>query len=96
MRGPALQAACIAAICAARDRRRAAAGAAGVHGRTGRRGPRRLRRAAARAATSPTCGGRNEAPQLAGGDFMNTWRTRTTRDLVRAHSGDDAARRSDR
>lgn len=26
-------------------------------------------------------GGRNEAPQLAGGDFMNTWRSRTTRDL---------------
>src|SRR6185369_3054417 len=25
-------------------------------------------------------GGRNEAPQLAGGDFMNTWRTRTTKD----------------
>ena len=26
-------------------------------------------------------GGRNEAPQLAGGDFMNTWRTRSTKDL---------------
>ena len=26
--------------------------------------------------------GRNEAPPLAGGSFMNTWRTRTTRDLV--------------
>ncbi|MFN7918387.1 MAG: cytochrome c [Vicinamibacterales bacterium] len=26
-------------------------------------------------------GGRNEAPQLAGGDFMNTWRTRTVKDL---------------
>ena len=26
-------------------------------------------------------GGRNEAPQLAGGDFMNAWRTRTTLDL---------------
>ena len=26
-------------------------------------------------------GGRNEAPQLAGGDFVNTWRTRTTKDL---------------
>jgi alcohol dehydrogenase (cytochrome c) len=26
-------------------------------------------------------GGRNEAPQLAGGDFMNTWRSRTTKDL---------------
>src|SRR5262245_23626464 len=26
-------------------------------------------------------GGRNEAPQLAGGDFMNSWRTRTTKDL---------------
>ena len=25
--------------------------------------------------------GRNEAPQLAGNNFMNTWRTRTTRDL---------------
>jgi len=25
--------------------------------------------------------GRNEAPPLAGGSFMNTWRTRTTRDL---------------
>jgi alcohol dehydrogenase (cytochrome c) len=27
-------------------------------------------------------GGRNEAPQLAGGDFMNAWRTRTAQDLV--------------
>ena len=26
-------------------------------------------------------GGRNEAPQLAGGDFLSTWRTRTTKDL---------------
>jgi PQQ-dependent dehydrogenase (methanol/ethanol family) len=26
-------------------------------------------------------GGRNEAPQLAGGDFVNTWRNRTTHDL---------------
>src|SRR5580765_6511636 len=26
-------------------------------------------------------GGRNEAPQLAGSNFMNTWRSRTTRDL---------------
>jgi len=26
-------------------------------------------------------GGRNEAPQLAGGDFMSTWRSRTTKDL---------------
>ena len=26
-------------------------------------------------------GGRNEAPQLAGGDFMNTWRSRTAADL---------------
>ena len=26
-------------------------------------------------------GGRNEAPQLAGGDFINTWRSRSTRDL---------------
>src|SRR5258705_13450639 len=25
--------------------------------------------------------GRNEAPQLAGNNFMNAWRTRTTRDL---------------
>jgi alcohol dehydrogenase (cytochrome c) len=27
-------------------------------------------------------GGRNEAPQLAGGDFMNTWRDRTTQALL--------------
>lgn len=27
-------------------------------------------------------GGRNEAPQLAGGNFMNTWKSRTTRDLT--------------
>ena len=27
-------------------------------------------------------GGRNEAPQLAGGNFMNAWRGRSTRDLV--------------
>jgi alcohol dehydrogenase (cytochrome c) len=30
----------------------------------------------------PDLAGRNEAPQLAGGDFMNAWRTRTTQDLV--------------
>ncbi|MBI3491193.1 MAG: PQQ-binding-like beta-propeller repeat protein [Acidobacteria bacterium] len=29
----------------------------------------------------PDLAGRNEAPQLAGANFMNTWRTRTTRDL---------------
>ena len=27
-------------------------------------------------------GGRNEAPQLAGGNFMNTWRRRSTSDLL--------------
>src|ERR671938_1174664 len=30
----------------------------------------------------PDLGGRNEAPPLAGGTFLNAWRTRTTRDLV--------------
>jgi alcohol dehydrogenase (cytochrome c) len=30
----------------------------------------------------PDLSGRNEAPQLAGGNFMNTWRARTTKDLV--------------
>ncbi|MGH9148361.1 MAG: PQQ-binding-like beta-propeller repeat protein, partial [Vicinamibacterales bacterium] len=29
----------------------------------------------------PDLGGTNEAPQLAGGNFINTWGTRTTRDL---------------
>src|SRR5215212_1867769 len=29
----------------------------------------------------PDMAGRNEAPQLAGGNFMNTWRARSTRDL---------------
>src|SRR4030095_4515056 len=29
----------------------------------------------------PDLGGRNEAPQLAGANFINAWRTRTTRDL---------------
>src|SRR4051794_726501 len=29
----------------------------------------------------PDMAGRNEAPQLAGGNFMSTWRTRSTRDL---------------
>ena len=29
----------------------------------------------------PDLAGRNEAPQLAGNNFMNAWRTRTTRDL---------------
>src|SRR5580765_555059 len=29
----------------------------------------------------PDLVGRNEAPQLAGGNFMNTWRARSTRDL---------------
>src|SRR5262245_16400889 len=45
--------------------------------------------AAGRTAYESTCagchvadlGGRNESPQLAGGDFMNAWRTRTTMDL---------------
>jgi alcohol dehydrogenase (cytochrome c) len=30
----------------------------------------------------PDLGGRNEAPQLAGNNFMNTWRARSTRDLL--------------
>src|SRR5215475_908241 len=30
----------------------------------------------------PDLAGRNEAPPLAGGTFLNAWRTRTTRDLV--------------
>src|SRR5258708_5934733 len=30
----------------------------------------------------PDLAGRNEAPQLAGNNFMNTWRTRSTKDLV--------------
>jgi alcohol dehydrogenase (cytochrome c) len=30
----------------------------------------------------PDMGGLNEAPQLAGGNFMNTWRERTTTDLI--------------
>jgi alcohol dehydrogenase (cytochrome c) len=30
----------------------------------------------------PDLAGRNEAPPLAGGSFMNTWRTRTTKDLL--------------
>ena len=45
--------------------------------------------AAGRAAYQANCaschvadlGGRNEAPQLAGADFMNSWRTRTAQDL---------------
>ena len=39
----------------------------------------------------PDLAGRNEAPQLAGNNFMNTWRARTTRDLLRVHPVDDAA-----
>ncbi len=35
----------------------------------------------------PDLGGRNEAPQLAGGNFMNTWRTRTTQDLFELMRG---------
>jgi alcohol dehydrogenase (cytochrome c) len=30
----------------------------------------------------PDLAGQNEAPQLAGGNFMNIWRSRTTRDLI--------------
>ena len=30
----------------------------------------------------PDLAGQNEAPQLAGGNFMNTWRGRSTRDLI--------------
>jgi alcohol dehydrogenase (cytochrome c) len=30
----------------------------------------------------PDLAGQNEAPQLAGGNFMNTWRARTPRDLI--------------
>jgi PQQ-dependent dehydrogenase (methanol/ethanol family) len=48
------------------------------------------RAAAGRAAYQANCvschradlGGRNEAPPLAGANFMNVWRTRSTRDLV--------------
>ena len=39
----------------------------------------------------PDLGGRNEAPPLAGANFMNTWRTRTTRDLFEFIQSDDAA-----
>src|SRR5882672_1102451 len=35
----------------------------------------------------PDLGGRNEAPPLAGANFMNTWRTRTTKDLFDYMSG---------
>src|SRR5216110_1869231 len=31
----------------------------------------------------PDLAGRNEAPQLAGGNFMNAWGARTTTDLIR-------------
>jgi mono/diheme cytochrome c family protein len=31
----------------------------------------------------PDLTGRNEAPQLAGGNFMNAWESRTTRELIR-------------
>src|SRR4030095_6803659 len=31
----------------------------------------------------PDLSGRNEAPQLAGGNFMNVWGPRTTSDLIR-------------
>jgi mono/diheme cytochrome c family protein len=31
----------------------------------------------------PDLAGRNEAPQLAGGNFMNVWASRTTTDLIR-------------
>src|SRR5262245_3253298 len=30
----------------------------------------------------PDLAGQNEAPQLAGTNFRNTWRTRTTKDLI--------------
>src|SRR5687768_7033832 len=30
----------------------------------------------------PTLAGQNEAPPLAGANFMNTWRARTTKDLI--------------
>jgi alcohol dehydrogenase (cytochrome c) len=51
--------------------------------------------AAGRAAYEANCaachvtdlGGRNEAPQLAGSDFINTWRTRTTQDLFEFMQG---------
>jgi alcohol dehydrogenase (cytochrome c) len=35
----------------------------------------------------PDLAGRNEAPPLAGGSFLNTWRARTTRDLLDYMSG---------
>src|SRR5262245_16545074 len=51
--------------------------------------------AAGRAAYEERCaachltdlGGRNEAPQLAGNDFINTWRNRSTKDLFDFISG---------
>ena len=39
----------------------------------------------------PDLAGQNEAPPLAGANFMRTWGTRTTRDLVEYMAGDDAA-----
>ena len=45
------------------------------------------------AATPPISADSNEAPPLAGADFMNTWRTRTHEGSVRLHVGHDAAGR---
>ena len=39
----------------------------------------------------PDLAGRNEAPQLAGSNFMNTWGNRSTRDLAGADSNHHAA-----
>ena len=55
--------------------------------------------AAGRAAYQTTCagchmpdlGGRNEAPQLAGSNFMSTWRTRSTARSAGVHAEHDAA-----
>ena len=44
-----------------------------------------------RACHLPDLGGVNEAPQLAGGNFMTTWRERTAADLIARIESDDAA-----
>ncbi len=52
-----------------------------VHGGAGRRQGAAVYQANCASCHVADLGGRNEAPQLAGGDFMNTWRNRTTADL---------------
>ena len=80
-RGPLVLFAAVSGLGGRDSRRPADAGRARLHGGAG--GCRPWRRIDQRCASchSPDLRGGNEAPQLAGANFMSAWRGRTTREL---------------